>query len=133
MPRRRMQHRAEKIAGTLKQALRPRYSRNSTVRQCTDPALFLQPQFCEPMQPRLLTVLRCPVTLEPLDLEIIEQTEVFRDTTHASGALVPPADDREPEVIAGWLTAAKRGYRYPIVDGVPRLLVDTRLARPTDP
>ena len=40
----------------------------------------------------------------------------------------PVASSRE--VMSGWLTAEKSHYRYPIVNGVPRTLVDLRLQDP---
>lgn len=82
------------------------------------------------MQPRLVSILRCPVSGERLALEVLEARDVPRGHAASGAPLEGPAT---PEVWSGWLVAERSGFRYPIVDGVPRLLADTRLAAPLGP
>ena len=64
------------------------------------------------MQKRLLDILRCPVCKSELRLEIIEQTNrSYQNKT-------------VEEIITGILYA-ENGFFYPIIDGVPRLLVES--------
>lgn len=84
------------------------------------------------MQPRLLQILRCPITHERLRLEQAETREVVR-APWPSARLPADARDASTEIVGGWLVANESGHRYPIVDGVPRLLADLRLAAPEQP
>ena len=83
------------------------------------------------MQPRLLSILRCPVTGEELDMEVIEEIEVARLSVATSEISPGDPDEKKREIMMGWLVAQKSGYRYPIIDGVARLLADTRLQSST--
>jgi SAM-dependent methyltransferase len=85
------------------------------------------------MQPRLVNLLRCPVTLEPLTLEITEEVKVDRGPPPLAHSALGAEDDPSREILSGWLVAEKSEYRYPIVDGVPRLLADKRLKLPSGP
>lgn len=51
------------------------------------------------MQPRLLPILRCPVTEEKLELEIIEETRVARVSGAETNALPGAAKDRNQCVL----------------------------------
>jgi SAM-dependent methyltransferase/uncharacterized protein YbaR (Trm112 family) len=83
------------------------------------------------MQVRLLEILRCPLTLEPLKLEVLEEIRVDRESSRVIEQLPESAEDHNREIIEGYLVAETSGYRYPIINGVPRLLADTRLEAPT--
>ena len=55
------------------------------------------------MRRDLVDRLVCPVTREPLQLEVEREAE-------------------DGEVISGWLYSAALEFRYPIEDGIPNLL-----------
>lgn len=73
------------------------------------------------------------MTGEKLDMEIVEEIEVTRLPIAESEISLGDPDAQKREIMRGWLVAQKSGYRYPIIDGVARLLADTRLQSSTVP
>jgi len=79
---------------------------------------------------RLLNVLRCPLTGQSLRLSIDEEINVPRTGAVGVKQLGGNAADESREVLSGWLTTDDGQHRYPIVRGVPRMLVDKNLKEP---
>jgi|GEM_PF-1172403 len=82
------------------------------------------------MQSRLLNILCCPITKQDLKLEIDEEIVVDRTFEPGSSKLPGNPSDLTREIISGWLTSQDGQHRYPIVNGVPRMLVDFNLPEP---
>jgi SAM-dependent methyltransferase/uncharacterized protein YbaR (Trm112 family) len=82
------------------------------------------------MQIALLDVLRCPLSSERLKLEIEREARIARGPDPRSQFGLGDPSERDREIISGSLIADQSGYRYPIIAGVPRMIVDPTLPDP---
>ena len=83
------------------------------------------------MQIKLLNVLRCPLSGQSFQLTVEEEISVERNGWSGPSRLRGDQGDETREILTGWLITEDKKYRYPIVRGVPRMLVDTNLKDPT--
>src|SRR5215203_4398543 len=85
------------------------------------------------MQVRLLDILRCPLSGEKLTLHVDHEVAIARQLNSSTPLAFGDTSEISREIVEGKLIAESSKHVYPIVAGVPRMLVDKRLSDPTLP
>ena len=75
------------------------------------------------IDPTLLELLACPETKEPVHLAESELIEKL-NAAQREGTLKNRAGEAVKEPMQGGLVREDRAYLYPIIDGIPVMLID---------